>query len=101
MRILVLSSFGEVCGVAAYAAEMRNALAAAGHSVDVFPIGAAALDRLARADLLPHFEGCFARVERCDAIPIRREYSLFGGFHGCDPSCTAFDPLLARAGGIW
>lgn len=97
MKILILSSYGEICGIARYTADLVGALTNAGHAVEVFPIDGPALDRRARHELVSHFDGFFARIPDHDAIVIQHEYALYAGSHHYEAAFDVPYRLLQRA----
>jgi glycosyltransferase involved in cell wall biosynthesis len=94
LRVQILSTYEEPCGIAAHTAHLRAALARRGADVSVHPIERARLAKQARIELLPYFSSFTERLGRYDAFVIQHEFGFYGGSYGIRQSNQVFARLL-------
>jgi glycosyltransferase involved in cell wall biosynthesis len=94
LRLQILSTYEEPCGIAGHTGHLRSALIRLGADVSIYPIDRARLAKQARVELLPYFAGFIDRLGEFDAFIIQHEFGFFGGSYGVRHSNAVFARLL-------
>jgi len=96
VRILCLSTAHEGCGVAAYAARLRQALEALGHTCEIFPIDLHSQLGLSLEEAIASYDGFVAACAGFDAIVIQHEHGLFQADFVMNQSIRLFLSVVRR-----
>lgn len=96
MRIICLSTTHEGCGVAAYAAHLRRALEALGHTCTIHPIDLHTQLDLSLDEAIASYDGFVAACADFDAIVIQHEHGLFQADFVMNQSIRLFLSVVRR-----
>jgi glycosyltransferase involved in cell wall biosynthesis len=78
MKLLMLTTWEECCGIAWYAAHLVAALRRAGVDVEIHPIGREGQSFLTADERRRHFDRFLARAAGADAVHVQHEFGFFG-----------------------
>jgi glycosyltransferase involved in cell wall biosynthesis len=78
MKVLLLSTWGEACGIAGYAAHLAAELRRGGTTVDVFAVERERQRYMTRIERRAHFETFLRRARDYDVVHIQHEFGFFG-----------------------
>jgi glycosyltransferase involved in cell wall biosynthesis len=96
MRVLHLSTWGEVCGIADYARQLVASLEAIDVASDVAPLGVRDLKLVSDAEFTDRLRAFAARAPGYDVVHIQHEFSFFAGRAGMLRSILRFRDLLGE-----
>jgi glycosyltransferase involved in cell wall biosynthesis len=94
VRISILSSHNEACGIATYSSQLQQALEHHGHEVSIHKIDNDRLRRCARSELSMHFDGFVKNIDRFDAFILQHEFGLYAVEFGMNVSNRLFSGLV-------
>jgi len=94
VRICILSTHDEPCGIATYSAQLQAELQALGVETTTHPIDRLGLSKKARVEFAQHFAGFVEGIDRFDAFILQHEFGLYAGSYGIRQSNKVFGGLL-------
>ena len=94
MRLCILSTQHEPCGIADYSENLRSAMSEIGTETAIHPIDVRALRKRARGELSGHFDGFIQGLNRFDSFIIQHEFGLYAGSYGAAESNVVFQHIL-------
>lgn len=78
MKVLHLSTWKEICGIASYTENLIKALASHGLESDVYPVNRKENKYLMAREVLENFNDLYEKAMRFDVIHIQHEFGFFG-----------------------
>lgn len=78
LRVLFISTWDEVCGIATYSANLVGELRRAGNEVDVFALDRAGQVYMTRHERRLHMLRCVEAARDADVVHVQHEFGLFG-----------------------
>lgn len=96
MKVLHLSTWQEVCGIAEYAKNLVRALDDLGIENEVFPLRRQAMRYMSLPEIDAHFAAFCDRAADFDVVHIQHEHGFFCGSHPFSSAIPTFGKILDR-----
>jgi FkbM family methyltransferase len=96
MRIVQVSTWETVCGIATYTKALRDGLLGESVECDVMPIERDVIDYLIPGELRQYFAELAGRLAGYDVIHVQHEHGFFAGANGLSASVSVFTEFLQR-----
>lgn len=96
MRVLHLSTWKEMCGIAGYASDLVQELDALGIENEVFPINRRDMQYMSLEEINQHFDAFCDKAEGFEIVHIQHEHGFFCGPHPFRNSVFIFGKILER-----
>ncbi|MEL6322157.1 MAG: hypothetical protein AAFQ57_16150, partial [Cyanobacteria bacterium J06626_14] len=96
MRVLHLSTWKEMCGIAGYASDLVQELDALGIENEVFPINRRDMQYMSLEEINRHFDAFCDKAEGFEIVHIQHEHGFFCGPHPFRNSVFIFGKILER-----
>jgi glycosyltransferase involved in cell wall biosynthesis len=96
MKVLHLSTWKEVCGIAGYTENLVESLDKQGFENEVYPINKEELNYFTLDEIRQHFRKFCELAKEFDLIHIQHEHSFFHGSYPFDKAIDIFSEILGQ-----
>ncbi|NEU74135.1 glycosyltransferase [Hassallia byssoidea VB512170] len=94
MKVIHLTTWQEVCGIATYTSNLINNLENQGINNEIYPINRTSLEYLSFNEIREHFANFCRMAKDFDIVHIQHEHGFFHGSYPFDKSIDIFHDIL-------